>query len=707
MIRGLLLDLSPSADRRAVELWIKTIGGIVERVGLRWSPRIHVIGPPSELRAELTTRYAMEFDRFRDPYSPHNRPVLTAVIEAGIGRKRTLAREVMSIRGPLFKVYNVDVPDLQEFLYDREISPTMLLEVDELRGRIDPLEPVSELNYDISWLRTLYASIDLEGEVGRPSTPVSSITLLLDGEEFTLDGNEEHVIRSFSDEISRRDPDVLVIERGDLLLPHLYHRAMIKGLAINLSRGSDDQRPSMNSYRLRGRLHIDPSRSLVYSHTGLTGVLEVARTCKIPIQEAARYSIGQCMTSLQYYAAYRSKTLIPWKPEATLYMRCDEITLADRGGLSCADNMGVFWNAAEIDFQSLYPLLMVRHNISGETINCECCKDRGSRIPELNYHVCRRKRGVSSEAIAYALERRLSYKSLYRSTGDVTYKLRSDALKWILVSAFGYLGFKKAKFGSRRAHFAVCALARDSLLKAVRVAEDDGFEVLYGIVDAIWVRRDGASSEDYEALTRRISEVTGLPTSLEGVYRWIAFLPSRSGHPRPARGRYFGRFVGGGLKYRGIMTRRSDVPNIVRRLQGELLNVLAEAESPNEMKEALRRCREVERRYEALIISGGVPYEDLLITKSITRPLRSYVVRPPHVRAALMMERRGMRVGDEVTYLVSGGDQYLAVPHPFNNGPPFSIGYYLRLIRLAASEVLLPLESALDDRLIRCGTNIT
>ncbi|NIV27946.1 MAG: hypothetical protein GWN58_00110, partial [Anaerolineae bacterium] len=52
--------------------------------------------------------------------------------------------------------------------------------------------------------------------------------------------------------------------------------------------------------------------------------------------------------------------------------------------------------------------------------------------------------------------------------------------------------------------------------------------VLHMYVDGLWVRRDGTSKvEDFQPLLEDIIEKTGLPIAMDGIYRWIAFLPSR------------------------------------------------------------------------------------------------------------------------------------------------------------------------------------
>ena len=94
-------------------------------------------------------------------------------------------------------------------------------------------------------------------------------------------------------------------------------------------------------------------------------------------------------------------------------------------------------------------------------------------------------------------------------------------------NCFGYLGFNNAKFGRIDAHIAVCAWDRKTLVDSARVAERRGYEVIHGIVDSLWLKREGAEEADYLELKKEIEEETGFPLSFEGIYKWVAFLPSK------------------------------------------------------------------------------------------------------------------------------------------------------------------------------------
>ncbi|MGO9174844.1 MAG: DNA polymerase domain-containing protein, partial [Desulfobaccales bacterium] len=91
-------------------------------------------------------------------------------------------------------------------------------------------------------------------------------------------------------------------------------------------------------------------------------------------------------------------------------------------------------------------------------------------------------RGAGAQDLAPILTLREQLKARAREVGGEAarpYKERQTALKWMLVTCFGYLGYKNARFGKIEAHEAVTAHGRDKLLTAKEISEAAGFRVLH------------------------------------------------------------------------------------------------------------------------------------------------------------------------------------------------------------------------------------
>jgi DNA polymerase elongation subunit (family B) len=157
--------------------------------------------------------------------------------------------------------------------------------------------------------------------------------------------------------------------------------------------------------RLYGRIHIDVNNTFIYSACGLEGLFEVSRTCRVPLHRAARASIGSIMSSLQLYTAWKDDILIPWKKrEPESFKTGWELLVADRGGFIFEPKLGFHTDVVEVDFTSMFPMLMLTRNISAETVLCKCCPDSKIRVPELGYNICEKRRGIVPKTLDLLVE---------------------------------------------------------------------------------------------------------------------------------------------------------------------------------------------------------------------------------------------------------------------------------------------------------------
>ena len=148
-------------------------------------------------------------------------------------------------------------------------------------------------------------------------------------------------------------------------------------------------------------------------------------------------------------------------------------------------------------------------------------------------------------------------------------------LKWMLVTCFGYTGYKNAKFGRIEVHEAITRRSREILMQTKDIAESMGFCVLHGIVDCLWVQGNGVDD-----LCAEVNRKTGLSAENEH-FDWIVFLPLNDGFG--AYNRYYGRLSDGSVKVRGIAARRHDTPEYIRTMQQEMLSIMATARTPAEL----------------------------------------------------------------------------------------------------------------------------
>jgi len=485
--------------------------------------------------------------------------------------------------------------------------------------------------------------------------------------------------------LQRCDPDVILSDYGDAwFFPFLHHAAPTFNpnrdptLTVQFRRERSLFAYGQVLYRARqahlcGRWHIDRRNAVLFNEIGLEGVLELARVTGLGVQDAARRSPGAGITALQMQTALRDRVLIPVaKAQAEAPRTLNDLIARDHGGMIYQPLIGVHTHVAEIDFTSMYPSIMVRCNISPETLG------RPEAPPGL---VPRTLEPLLAKRLA--LKRRLQALDP-RDCRVPALKDRQTALKWLLVVCFGYLGYKNARFGRVESHEAVTAISRELLLQAKETAEAMGFTVLHMYVDSLFVQRPGSErAEDFAPLLQAIEDRTGIPLSLDGVYRWIVFPPARR-HPRiPVPNRYYGVFTDGRLKVRGLALRRHDTPRFVAETQWAILHCLALADQPAGQVAAARACvgQQLARLARRQVAPG-----DLQVAVKLRQPPEAYRKPGPAAQAARQLQAHGVpvRPGMRLHFWFTRQGVSVTPPHPQD----LDIERYARWVQRAAAEVL-------------------
>jgi DNA polymerase elongation subunit (family B) len=90
------------------------------------------------------------------------------------------------------------------------------------------------------------------------------------------------------------------------------------------------------------------------------------------------------------------------------------------------------------------------------------------------------------------------------------------------------------------------------MVRALRVAQGDGYEVIYGPFDSIFVKKQDASRSDYLELAGHITEETSLPMNMENHFRYLVLLTKTTDPVIVAANRYYGKLMDNRYFYRGI-----------------------------------------------------------------------------------------------------------------------------------------------------------
>ena len=694
-----------------VHVWSRTPSGVTVEMDAAYTPTIYVDGERSALEAirphlachPRTERVATE--RWRPGWRADERDVL-AVDVGHVDDVTQIASQVRQWGDTpdTYRLFNVDLSREFRYCLETETDPT-------------PSEP----------LRTL--------EIGVPKPSLSDDRLLpLTIGETTIDAetrtgrdrrrqrDERDALETLAHRLETEDPDVLVVSHADVI-PTIVDRAAALEVDCQLGRLAEPtyQRLAGRStyesygtvghsparYNVPGRAIVDRSNTFFWHQSGLPGVVDLIERSHKPIQELAWASIGNVLTAIQIREATRQGVLVPWKPwRPELFKSMATLHEADRGGYILSPEVGVHEDVAELDFASLYPNIIATRNVSPETVRCDCHPDR-SDVPGLGYAICPEE-GYLPGVLEDIIADRQAFKRELREGGpdaerERELRAKAEALKWILVSCFGYQGFSNAKFGRIECHEAINAYARELLLETKAILEDGGWRMLHGIVDSLWVTPasgEGApvSPRPLEELCAEITDRFDIPLEYERHYDWIAFAPCRDAE-RGALNRYFGKDREGEFKIRGIECRQRNTPPYVKDCQRELLEVVDETRDPEAVCDHFaRQCHRLR--------TGAVDPEDLIVRTTPSKDREEYSQYTTTVAALERADRQGIDVhpGESLAYVVIDDEKdsservalaYDGALAGKNQG--YDADYYVEELIRAATSVVSPLGWRRED----------
>jgi DNA polymerase-2 len=625
---------------------------------------------------------------------------------------------------PNLTYYDADIPLPQRYVLTRGIFPLAYCAIEHQAGRITAIQLLDspwEPEYRLPPLKVM--ALRMAGELRDPSRGHRGDLLVeIDGRQHAFPRrHSRQLVLGVRRLLEQHDPDLLITAYGDsYLLPRLLELSRHYGIPLPLNRDPHQAvaHKAAHSYfsygrvvfrdeqhLLYGRWHIDRQNAFLADDYGLEGSLEIARLTGLPVQTVARVSTGTGISAMQVNTAWRRGVLVPWqKRQPESLKTANDLLLADKGGLVYNPIVGLHEHVAELDFSAMYPSIMVRFNLSPETVGAACCE--GTPVPEIGTPVCSHRQGLVPETLAPLLEKRFRYKALIRQLPEddprkEIYRRRYSAHKWLLVTCFGYLGYKNARFGRIEAHEAVTAYGREVLLRAKELVEERGFRVLHLYVDGLWIEKPGAHLRpDYDALLEEIHQRTGLHIALEGVYRWVAFLPSRVEPRISVANRYFGAFEDGTVKVRGIEARRHDTPRFIRETQLGMLDILAEGRDAAGFRQTVPDAIRYVRRRLRTLRDGQVALKDLVVTHRLARQPGEVVVRTAAARVAQQLTQVGVQLspGESLRFVYVPGPEKARAWELIEGDPPYDLQAYTELLLRAVESLLLPV--GVDRRML-------
>jgi len=318
-----------------------------------------------------------------------------------------------------------------------------------------------------------------------------------------------------------------------------------------------------------------------------------------------------------------------------------------KGGHVFSPEAGLHKHVVVLDFRSLYPSIIKTFHIDPLSI---LMRDQDPIETPVGINFSRKHHALP-EIITGLFAERLKAKS----NGDAQL---SQAVKILMNSFYGVMGSKGCRFYHRDLPDAITGVGRYILNKAKQYLEQEGYAVIYGDTDSVFVCLKPEEAPSFAAAGQGIARALNtyftdyirerydleshLQMEYEKYYRDFFLPPPRQygakANPAGEKGALAGskkRYVGMAVKagqspsliFTGMEYVRSDWTKLAKDFQWTLYQMLFTQKPVDEwIRSQLDELRQ--GRLDA----------DLAYKKRLTKPPHEYVkAKPPHVRAALKL----------------------------------------------------------------------
>nr|ABD14869.1 PolA precursor [Thermococcus sp. GT] len=385
----------------------------------------------------------------------------------------THPQDVPAIRDEIRKhpavidIYEYDIPFAKRYLIDRGLIP---MEGDEeLKMMSFDIETLYHEGEEFGTGPILMISYADEGEARVITWKKIDLPYV------EVVSTEKEMIKRFLKVVKEKDPDVLITYNGDNF-DFAYLKKRCEKLGIKFTLGRDGSEPKIQrmgdrfAVEVKGRIHFDlypvirrtinlPTYTLEAVYEAVFGTpkekvypeeITTAWETGEGLERVARYSMEDAKVTYELGREFfpmeaqlsrligqslwdvsRSSTgnLVEWFLLRKAYERNeiapnkpDERELARRrggyaGGYVKEPERGLWDNIVYLDFMSLYPSIIITHNVSPDTLNREGCKEYDT-APQVGHKFCKDVQGFIPSLLGALLDERQKIKKRMKASID-------------------------------------------------------------------------------------------------------------------------------------------------------------------------------------------------------------------------------------------------------------------------------------------------
>ncbi len=388
----------------------------------------------------------------------------------------------------------------------------------------------------------------------------------------------------------------------------------------------------------------------------LLNMTELARLLGQTIHDICRISYGQLIESYLLRKAKEFDEIAPNKPTSTIIAQ--RRTGTYQGAFVSEPKAGLYDNLVVFDFKSLYPSIIVAHNIDPTSLTKS--KKGSYKSPDIfeegkkaNYYFSYKEEALIPSVIKELIIRRNRIKEILKNNkNDKILEARSNALKISANAAYGMFGFFGARWYSKECAAAITAYGRHHIQDVINKAKKEKFNVIYSDTDSVVLGLDKKSKENALEFMDKINiELPSLmELELEDFYKKGIFV-MKKGKASGAKKKYALITNDGFMKIRGFETVRRDWSYLAKKTQMKVLEIILKEGSIEKALEYVKNVIENVRK-------KTIPINEMVIQTQLRKDIKDYEQIGPHVKVAERMKNRGIPVssGTIINYVIIEGE---------------------------------------------------
>src|SRR5438874_1633804 len=265
----------------------------------------------------------------------------------------------------------------------------------------------------------------------------------------------------------------------------------------------------------------------------------------------------------------------PHNPGQLIPPRTEQPIIPYKGAIVRAPKVGLHDNVASLDFSSMYPILMIKYNISPNTLITGKETEDVFEVPEVKHRFRKNPSGFYRIVLTKLIEARKTTKAELKRTAKCDsrnhlLKTREKTIKVMTNAVYGYAGRSGARCYSKEGAESAAALGRETIMRAISLAKSLGLIVFYGDTDSLFVNYDEKLVQKFQA---EVDRQLGLEINLSEVYKRILFTEAKK--------KYAGLRTDGQIDVVGLEAVRGDWSNLARDVQNTVLRMVLEDADPS------------------------------------------------------------------------------------------------------------------------------